>query len=86
MVKSNFDVLVDREQFILLMDLGPWDKFRTITNDAENVVKEMAQRGLGDRKLFYVDSEGGITQLIHDGGGVFITFADSMSLWEGEGH
>lgn len=72
---ANYSIIVDREKFVLLLDMGPWDKFKTITNAAEDVVFDMyAHKGLGHRRLFYVDSDGDITQLVHDGNGNFIDF------------
>jgi hypothetical protein len=54
----NFVVQHDTTQYVLLKDLGPWDYYCTITNAPEEVVEHMVANGLGDRRLFYIDSEG----------------------------
>ena len=53
-----FTVMHDTSSYILIKDLGPWDTYPTITNNPEDVVLAMVANGLGDRQLFYVDSEG----------------------------
>lgn len=75
---ANYQVLVDQKNFVLLLDVGPWDKFKTITNAAEDVVFDQHIKGLGNRKLFYVDSSGDMTRLIHNGEGKFIDFAPAL--------
>lgn len=67
--ESNDDVLV-------IEDLGPWNKHKTVTNGAEEVVAELYALGrLGTRRLFYYDSDGRRDQLTHNGSGVFTGFA-----------
>ena len=69
MGRANYQILVDREKFVLLNDAGPWDKHKTITNDAEHVVAEMyIDNNLGSRNLFYIDSDGDMCQLVHEAG------------------
>lgn len=44
---------------LVIVDLGPWDRYPTVTNDAEAVVAELVGSGqLAGRRLFYFDSEG----------------------------
>jgi hypothetical protein len=63
-MKSQFAVISQNSQRVLIADTGmPWDKFQTITNDAEAVVKELAPL-LEGRRLFYIDSEGEEDELI----------------------
>ena len=74
--KSNF-VLVrhEPEKFVLIEDVGPWDQFMSVTNDAENVVIEMAKHYALDRiKLFYIDSEG-VTSELKTKDGKFLSYA-----------
>ncbi len=64
---------------LVVRDLGPWDKFPTITNAAEELVADLDFRGLlpEGRKLHYYDSEGqldGIRVGHHDGTAVFTGF------------
>jgi hypothetical protein len=58
MKMPNFVVVHDTSSYVLVKDLGPWDEYPTITNAAEEVVEAMVDNGLGDRRLFYIDSEG----------------------------
>jgi len=75
--KSNYVVEVSNDEKIVLCDIGPWDQYSTITNNAEGVIAELhsiTPGGLGDRKVFYYDSEGDYDELGHDGEGNFTTF------------
>lgn len=76
-MRSNFTILTNTTQVIVLKDLGPWDHFSTITNDAEAVVKYLFKTGqaTGTKQIIYYDSEGEATQLVHDGKGNFVDFA-----------
>ena len=49
---------------IIIRDVGPWDQYPTITNDAEHVVKEMASYVADGRALLYIDSEGRMDRLL----------------------
>ncbi len=63
MVKcANYSIVADNEKELVIMDLGPWEVFPTITNSPEAVVDELATR-LGDRKLLYYDSENQLDEL-----------------------
>lgn len=76
-MRSNFHILSNSPDKIVLEDLGPWDHFSTITNDAENVVKYLHNSGqaTGAKQIIYYDSDGEATQLVHDGKGNFVDFA-----------
>lgn len=75
MRSANWAVVEDTPQRLVLKDLGPWDKFPTITNDAEEVVRRLAPR-LKGRRLFYYDSEGQCDELLVDHDfGQFVGFA-----------
>ena len=55
---------------IVIKDLGPWDKFPTVTNAAEEVIEDLGRRGMlmNGSKVFYIDSEGRMDELlIRDG-------------------
>ena len=69
--KSNYsiaDLDYNNEGDLLIHDLGPWDKYRTITNDAHNVVFELIEKGhftkQYGRRLFYRDSDGLIHEMV----------------------
>lgn len=59
--RCDYDVLKETDEYMLLRDLNLGN--RSLTNDAVNVVKEIAPY-LKGRKLFYKDSEGGIDEII----------------------
>lgn len=60
---ANYKILRDCPSFVLIQDMGPWNQHKSVTNDAESVVEELAP-GLGDRKLFYIDSDGRTDRLL----------------------
>jgi len=54
MRKSNYTIVREpfaytksqrEDEALIIRDLGPWDKFMTVTNNAENVVKELFEAG-----------------------------------------
>lgn len=63
---------------VVIRDLGPWDQYKTVTNDAENVVEFLVEAEVlrpGDR-LFYFDSSGQLDEiLVKDGRFVAIASA-----------
>lgn len=64
--QANYEIVEDTPARIVLRDLGPWDKYMTVTNAAESVIEELARRlgGIGDRRVFYYDSEGTLDELL----------------------
>jgi hypothetical protein len=44
---------------LIIQDIGPWDEFLTVTNDAEQVVEALVKEGRlpAGRRLLYFDSE-----------------------------
>lgn len=76
MSRSNYRIEESSDTALVIRDLGPWNRYKTVTNDADNVVAELHASGkLGNRRLFYYDSDGRRDELVHDGNGVFLTFA-----------
>lgn len=55
--KANYELVEQTTEYVLIRDVGPWDKFLTVTNAAEEVVAELASM-LNGRRLDYRDSEG----------------------------
>lgn len=55
-------------QPLVVRDLGPWDRFPTITNAAEELVEELHRLGhlSPERHLLYYDSEGQLDELVLD--------------------
>ena len=73
---AQYIIIEDGPNKIVLKDIGPWDKYLTITNDAEYIVNQLhlTNRLSFDKQLLYYDSEGELTELKHNGNGVFISF------------
>jgi hypothetical protein len=63
MGNASWEVVRSTNQYVLLRDVGPWDKYMTITNAAEQVVAALT-KWLGSRRLLYYDSEGELTELL----------------------
>lgn len=70
--QSNYVVEVDDPAVVVIRDVGPWDKYKTVTNAAEAVVSELYAR-YGDRRFLYYDSSGDRDELCHKAG-VFTGF------------
>jgi hypothetical protein len=58
------------EEPLVIKDVGPWDRFATVTNDVEAVVEQLVANGdLPDgRRLFYIDSEGRKDEILVENG------------------
>ncbi len=55
---------------VLIKDMGPWDMFPTVTNDAEGVLADLISRGYvrsASDRIAYYDSEGELAEILHDG-------------------
>jgi hypothetical protein len=75
---ANYAILENRsnDKVLVIEDRGPWHRYKTVTNAAEEVVAELHASGrLGTRRLFYYDSDGRKDELTHNGNGVFTGFA-----------
>jgi hypothetical protein len=53
-------------QPLIIRDAGPWNKFLTVTNAAEEVVEDLvrAQRLPNGRRLLYFDSYGQLDEIV----------------------
>lgn len=71
--RANYEILrkhrhVEGLGAVVLKDIGPHDRYLTITNAAEDVVRELHAAGeLGDKRLFYIDTDGCLDELRHAG-------------------
>jgi hypothetical protein len=76
MLKSNFIINRITPEVVELEDIGPWDQYRTITNDAEAVVAYLHQKQIltPEKQIIYTDSDGEWTEIYHDGVGNFEGF------------
>ena len=71
MVHSNFIISHETTEYMYIIDRGQ-QKNRSVTKDAENVVKHLYEKfKLGNRRLIYSDSEGNDDEMLHDGKGNF---------------
>ena len=64
MGKANYNIVEETNELVCIRDLGPWDTYQTVTNAAEEVVKELAEY-LNGRRLLYIDSENQKDELLH---------------------
>lgn len=79
----NFIIKHDTTLYVLIEDMGPWDKYPTITNAPEEVVKCVVANGLDERQLFYIDSSGDTDELkVKDG--KFDGFSSGFNIKEKE--
>jgi hypothetical protein len=63
----NYEIILIHPALIIIEDKGPHDEYLTVTNGAELVVQQLASQ-LGRRKLYYLDSDKVLTQiLVKDG-------------------
>lgn len=63
MKAPNYEITDENDTRILIVDVGPWRFYPTITNNPEPVVEQLAPR-LGGRKLHYIDSDGNEDEII----------------------
>lgn len=75
MNKSNWEIVPGVVPgHLTIRDLGPWDRFPSVTNDAENVVAELRMKLKAGQRLFYYDSEGRLDEIVIDERGNFAGF------------
>jgi len=75
---AKYTIILDNEDRLVIRDDGPWSIHLTVTNDAENVVRELFLR-LKGRMLLYFDSEGELGRLLYSQNGKFAGFAPAPS-------
>lgn len=77
---ANYDILEAHRHTtalnaLVIIDVGPHDRYLTVTNAADEVVRQLHDRGvLGDKRLFYIDSMGALDEIKH-AGRLFLGFA-----------
>lgn len=77
--QANYEVVIAEStpEALVIRDLGPWDRFPTVTNAVTQVIYEM--RAVGElppgRRLYYYDSEGNKDEILLDNHGRFNGFA-----------
>ena len=75
MRQAKYDVIAATSDLVTIRDIGPWDKYMTVTNAAEEVVRELIDNGVihDGQRLIYYDSEGRLDEIVWENG-QFITF------------
>lgn len=68
--KSNYEIIHSSPKLCVIKDVGPWDEFLSVTNDAENVVAELYREAFisNDTMLLYYDSCGQLDRIRHENG------------------
>ena len=80
---AMWTLVAEKEGCYLIRDIGHLEGRRTITNDAEEVVAEVHRIfNLGERRLFYIDSDGDIDELLHTGRGEFTGFGQGSGPFD----
>jgi hypothetical protein len=67
MNRANYTIVGDTPEQLIIRDESPWERHATVTNDAEQVVKDLAPK-LGKRRLLYIDSLGDLDEIVHRDG------------------
>jgi hypothetical protein len=69
MPRVNYEVVQRSPQAVVIRDVGPWSRYMTVTNAAEDVVMELLGTKvlLPGARLFYYDTDGVLDELCHDG-------------------
>ncbi len=79
--KAQYNVLAVYPGCIVLEDIGPWDRYKTVTNAADSVVQEVIQVYGSGKRIFYNDSEGELAELlIKDGAFAGFATANAKDL------
>lgn len=77
---ARYRVMANSNNVLVIKDMGPWDNHLTVTNDAEWVVMDLQHKylfhilgnGLAKKRLFCIDSEGRMDELVLlDSGGYY---------------
>lgn len=70
MIMSKFDILGYGKNYVLIQDKCDDDNYyaMSVTNDAENVVRYLMNIfELKGKRIFYIDTDGRVDELEHDG-------------------
>jgi len=66
-MRAEFTIENETPEYIFIIDTGHTHTM-TVTNDAESVIETLhSEYDLGDRRVFYRDSENRIDELLHAG-------------------
>ena len=67
MVRCSFETVRITPDAYYIRDTGRHESQPTVTNDIEAVIDVLGPR-LDGRRLYYYDSEGYLSEVLHDGG------------------
>lgn len=75
-LKANFSLVMNTPDWVLIRDNSNEKQTMSVTNDAENVVRFLKDKAIliGDSILYYIDTDGRVDILEHDGNGNFTDF------------
>ena len=64
--QPQYEIVERLADSVTIRDVGPWDRFMTVTNGAEAVVDELVQSGIirEGQRLFYYDSENILDEIV----------------------
>lgn len=64
---AKFQLLDQEREYIFIRDIGH-NSGRSVTNDAEYVIEQLYAYNISDEtRIFYEDSEGEISEILHSG-------------------
>jgi len=68
--RSNYLVEQRTPDRLVIRDIGPWDRYATVTNDAEAVVAALSSGGFlpPGCRLYYYDSDGRLDEIVVEHG------------------
>ena len=72
---SNYEIVEDSitgEDPLIIKDVGPWNKFTSVTNNAERVVIDLfvSRKLMEGQRLLYYDTEGNLDEIVIKSGHV----------------
>lgn len=69
-MRSNFLIEEKSDEIVIIRDVGPHNRFMSVTNDAEAVVESLIKKGelKTGQRLFYYDTENRLDELLVKGG------------------
>ena len=75
-IRSDFTLVMNTPEWVLIRDNAVEKDTMSVTNDAENVVAFLKEKAIliGDSTLYYIDTDGRVDILKHDGNGNFTGF------------
>jgi hypothetical protein len=89
MRKANYEIVSSTDSLVVIKDVGPWDVYKSVANDAEAIVEELLS-GLNGRRLEYIDEAGRQDEILIEDGR-FVGFGpghedqEKYNLWRDAG-